>query len=202
MFEFTQVFKISRNNKIKPGYLLFLLPLILGFTAKGFDSSIVDKKNITLASSNTNTNTNKTPNNSSNDPQNMRQYYIENGVVVFKDLTYYRILADISKNLDQYKGKRVNITGFIYKDESLKNDEFIIARMMMSCCAADAQVVGLECKWQGAEGLKKGEWVNIEGIIDSTVYKDPNTNKDEEMAEIQVEKIERNQSPGSQYIYP
>lgn len=56
IFELTQVFRVSRNNKIKPGYLLFLLPLILGFTAKGFDSSIVDKKNIALASSDTNTN--------------------------------------------------------------------------------------------------------------------------------------------------
>lgn len=58
--------------------ILCLLPLILGFTAKGFDSSIVEK-NITVA--NSDTNTKKTSNNSSYDPQNMSQYYIEKGAV-------------------------------------------------------------------------------------------------------------------------
>lgn len=200
-FQLNKIFMISRNNKFKLGYMLFLFPLLLGFSAKGLDSSIADDKNITLTS--TNSNQNGTLNISSDNPISERALYLRNdGVVIFRDQTYYKALNDISLNLKDFKGKQIEITGFVYNDEGLPKDEFVVARMMMSCCAADAQVIGIASKWQNSQSLNKGEWVKLKGIIDATPYIDPNTKASEELPLINVTEIERNQPAGNQYIYP
>ncbi|MFL0196943.1 TIGR03943 family putative permease subunit [Clostridium sp. WILCCON 0269] len=206
--QFKRIFEISRNNKLKIGYILFFIPIILGFTAKGFAPSIASDKGVTLSSTN-NTTANISNNTNANSTDSFqeslvaqRKNYIENGVAVFEDPTYYKLLDDISSNLNYYKGKKVEITGFVFKDKSFDKNQFVIARMMMTCCAVDAQVVGIMAQYDGAEALDKSEWVKIEGKIDTTMFKGSDSNKAEEMPLIIVEKIEPNQKPGSQYIYP
>jgi putative membrane protein len=194
LYQLRNVFMINRKNKINVGYLIFFLPLILGFTTTGFDSSIADKKGVTL------TNISQKVAAVSNGIGKEGGDYIVDGRVIFNELDYYKILSDIEKNLPKYKGKRVLIYGFVYKQDDFNKDKFVIARMTMSCCAADAQVVGLISKWDNAKTLNKGEWINIEGVIDTTMYKEPNTSKEIELPIIVVEKVEKIQA-GSQYIY-
>lgn len=206
--QFKKIFEISRNNKFKIGYILFFIPIILGFTTNGFDPSIANNKGVTLNStdnttSNISNNTKVSSTDSSQESQvEQRKNYMENGVVVFNDMIYYKLLDDISSNLNYYKGKKVEITGFVFKDKSFEKNQFVIARMMMTCCAVDAQVVGLMAQYDSAEALNNSEWVKIEGRIDSTMFKESTSDKAEEMPLIIVEKIERNQKPGNQYIYP
>lgn len=200
IYQLNKIFMISRNNKFKLGYMLFLLPLLLGFSARGLDSSIAEDKNITLTSAASDSA--GTLNFSPDNPISQRALYLRDGVVIFRDQTYYKALNDISANLKDFKGKSIEITGFVYNDDTLPKDEFVIARMMMSCCAADAQVIGIVSKWNGTQTLNKGEWVKLKGTIESTKYKNANTNKEEELPLINVTEIERNQPAGNQYIYP
>jgi putative membrane protein len=194
LYQLRNVFRINRKNKINKGYMIFFIPLILGFTTMGFDSSIADKKGVIL------TNISQKATHVSNDNEKAGGDYIVDGMVVFNELNHYKILSDMEKKLPKYKGKRVIISGFVYKQDDFSKDRFVIARMTMSCCAADAQVVGLMSKWDNATTLNKGEWINIEGVIDTTLYRDPNTRKEIELPVIVVEKVEKIQA-GSQYIY-
>jgi putative membrane protein len=90
-------------------------------------------------------------------------------------------LSEIYMNMEKYKGYTVVMTGFVLKDtEMLKEDEFVPARLMMSCCVADLAPVGLLCKYDKASELKADSWVTVEGTLfvgkyeyDGQVYDDP-----------------------------
>ena len=93
------------------------------------------------------------------------------------------------------------MTGFVFKDpEITKKDEFIPARLAMTCCVADLSPSGLFCKYARASELKENSWVTVEGTIfmakikydDGQYYDDP---------QISVTKI----TPAEEvdgYVYP
>ena len=75
-------------------------------------------------------------------------------------------LAEIYTNIENLKGYTVVITGFVYKDsEELKADEFVPARLAMTCCVADLAPIGLLCKYDKASELKAESWVTVEGTL-------------------------------------
>ncbi|MEG6520715.1 TIGR03943 family putative permease subunit [Desulfotomaculum sp. 1211_IL3151] len=90
-------------------------------------------------------------------------------------------LSEIYTSMDKYEGYTVVMTGFVFKDpETLKENEFVPARLMMSCCVADLAPAGLLCKYDKASELKKDSWVMVEGTIfigqydyDGRKYNDP-----------------------------
>jgi putative membrane protein len=75
-------------------------------------------------------------------------------------------LSEIYINMEQYEGYTVVMTGFVFKDsELLGEDAFVSARLMMSCCAADLQPVGLLCEYDNISELEQDSWVTVEGTL-------------------------------------
>lgn len=74
--------------------------------------------------------------------------------------------SEFFMNMEKYKDFTVVMTGYVYKDpESMESDEFVPARLMMSCCVADLAPIGLVCKYDKAAELKKDSWVTVEGTL-------------------------------------
>lgn len=69
---------------------------------------------------------------------------------------------DFLKNADSYLNNTVEISGFYHIDE--KKNEFI-SRNFMACCAADMQIVGIECNYPKETNLSEGTWIKVKGII-------------------------------------
>jgi putative membrane protein len=90
-------------------------------------------------------------------------------------------LSEIYMNMEKYEGYTVIMTGFVFKDpEILKEDEFVPARLMMSCCVADLAPAGLLCKYDKVSELEADSWVTVEGTLfigeyeyDGQIYDDP-----------------------------
>ena len=182
------------NHRIKKGYLIFLIPIFLGFVInpKGLDPSIANKKGLRLVGP-TGENISIFRNNENDKKEN------KDGVIEVNEKNYLKIVEDMESNLKAYKGKRIVISGFVFKEGSFNKDEFVIARMLVSCCAADSEVIGLMCKWEDSNKLKDDKWVRIEGVIDSTIYKD---GKGESIIPaVLVDKIENIDKPKNEYIY-
>jgi len=89
--------------------------------------------------------------------------------------------SEIYRNMEKYEGYTVVMTGFVFKDpEILKENEFVPARPMMSCCVADLAPAGLLCIYDKASELKAESWVTVEGTLfigqyeyDGVKYDDP-----------------------------
>ncbi|AFQ42568.1 TIGR03943 family putative permease subunit [Desulfosporosinus meridiei] len=90
-------------------------------------------------------------------------------------------ISELYGNMERYKGYTVLITGFVFKgSEMLQADEFVSARLMMTCCTADLAPVGLLCSYDKAAELKTDSWVTVEGtlfigkhIYNNVAYDDP-----------------------------
>ncbi|EKQ57079.1 MULTISPECIES: TIGR03943 family protein [unclassified Clostridium] len=98
-------------------------------------------------------------------------------------LEYIRI------NPEKYVGKKLEIHGFICKENYLNKNQFIIGRIVMTCCAADSRVVGIVGEYENANDLNESENVKVIGRIGSSTLKDEN-NVNHKIPIIVVEKIE------------
>lgn len=123
---------------------------------------------------------------------------ISNGIIKINSKNFVLSLDEIIGNLSKYDGMRIEITGFIYEDPSLNLEEnqFIIARYMMVCCAADMQIAGLRCQYRTSDLYDTNTWVTIKGKIKNDVYEgqpDPL---------ILIDEIYRDDNPDTSYVYP
>jgi uncharacterized repeat protein (TIGR03943 family) len=80
------------------------------------------------------------------------------------DLGEWILSMSYNPELSYYEGKKVDVTGFIFAPTVLQEDEFLIARFVIRCCAADVTPVGLKVKLSDwGNSFKENEWVQIKG---------------------------------------
>jgi putative membrane protein len=117
-------------------------------------------------------------------------------LIEVEDDAFYAWLNELYMNLDTYVGCRISVTGFVFKDpETLGADEFVPARLGMTCCVADLIPYGFVCKYDGAGALEADTWVRVEGIVQKGEYEGM------EEPQIAVTSIEPAE-PVEGYIYP
>lgn len=68
-------------------------------------------------------------------------------------------------DLEEIIGNEVTMYGFVFKDDSLPEDTILIARQIISCCAADAVVAGFPVKVENIDDFIEGEWIEVSGIV-------------------------------------
>ncbi len=79
---------------------------------------------------------------------------------------FYLWTITLYKNLNQFIGYQVTVTGRVYKDsDTLKFNQFVPARLLMTCCTADLQPCGLLCESNQTSSLQKDSWVTVTGKI-------------------------------------
>lgn len=75
-------------------------------------------------------------------------------------------------------------------------NQFAVARLAISCCAADASPYGVMVEASSAGNYAEDTWVRITGTIGKTLY------NDNEIVQIDAENIEKIDAPESPYVYP
>jgi len=69
---------------------------------------------------------------------------------------------------DHHKDLKAKVVGFVLRDNTLPVDHFMIARFVISCCAADARPVGLIVQYDPAKfNFKNDEWIEVSGTFAS-----------------------------------
>lgn len=190
-----RVFRGASRESIKIGYILFLVPLILGFAVDPTELSarVAAKKGVTVVGN---------AKGSITIEGIGREDILKNGWITVSDENFSYVLEELYKDMERYKGSKVIITGFIFREPDFKVDEFVIARLLMNCCAADSQVVGLFSRGEVGKNMDENQWVRVTGTLDVTMYHDPISGMDREMPMIHVEEIEQIEKPANQYVYP
>ena len=222
MFSLKELFKPRSKFKIVP-YLLFLIPLSLAFfiPATPMDPSAMSfgdiklNRQIATDTSSVNTGAGGIEEKSSDTAPKMevtsanfaalaalankpddRSLKLRNNMIVPNDTNFYRWLNELYANMGTYQGKKIQVTGFVFKDKTTKDNEFVPARMMMTCCTADLQVVGMLCRYDKAKALKKDAWVKVAGTIEVIDF------KGEKIPIIVVDNVEVTEKPKNDYVYP
>lgn len=189
--QFFNAFTINTFRAVRKGALVFLL-LILGFISliyrndlkKEFVNEEINKE-ISYEEDNFNEIYKITERLNSENKED------KNTIVLNSD-NYTKIFPNIMENPNEFKGKKIKTEGLIYKPKEINNNEFTIAREVMSCCVADIQIVGIMCQYDNSVDLKENEWVSVEGFMDV---------KDNKPV-INVKEIIKLEKPKNSYIYP
>lgn len=214
LFIMPDLFKPKRKVNIKP-YLFFIIPLLMAFMTP---TTPINSKSMSLTSTKSrsqsdNTNQNTTNNNITNQAKatdnktttskttpsgvNLQlQMKLQNNIIVVNDNNFEKWTEEISYNMAKYEGKKIVLTGFVFKSKEFKENEFVPARLMMSCCAADLQPVGLLCHYDKAKALKQDTWIIVKGKIKILDF------NGEKIPVIIAESIKNTQKPSNEYVYP
>ncbi len=71
---------------------------------------------------------------------------------------------------EAFAGEPVDVVGFVYHDDRLDDDQFMVNRFIVSCCVADANVVTMVVRWPDAATLENDTWVRVEGMLQPGVF--------------------------------
>lgn len=109
---------------------------------------------------------------------------------------YIETLTSIDLYLDKFVGKKLELTGFVYRQEPMTDKQFVVGRFAIQCCSADGSPFGLLAEYANAKSLADDSWVKATGTIQKTKFNDMET------LVLKIEKIEKAEPPKSQYVYP
>lgn len=116
--------------------------------------------------------------------------------IVIKDEGFMELLTTVDMFLDRYVGKQMELTGFIYREPDMKDNQFVVSRLAMVCCSADTSPYGVLVESPMGKELDKDEWVKIVGTIGTTTY------RDNRIMVLNAKSIGKAQTPESPYVYP
>lgn len=99
-------------------------------------------------------------------------------------------------------GREVEMVGFVHSQPGLGPQDFVLARLLVSCCREDAEVAGLLCRWADRQNLADGEWVEVRGKLGRLPYFSMQSHQVADLPFIQVEQLTAVAKPESEYIIP
>lgn len=118
-----------------------------------------------------------------------------NDIVKISPKNYTNILKTVHDNIDNYVGKKINFTGYVYKISDLKDNQFILARNMIISSDFNYVIVGFLCESNDIKNFETGTWVNITGEITKGNYHG-------DMPIIKILEIKACNKPTDEYVYP
>lgn len=120
---------------------------------------------------------------------------VSSEIIEITDGNFLYFIDNIHTNIDNYNNKKIKLQGFVYKDTSFKDKEFVIGRYVMSCCASDMQLIGFLCC--DNKDYVENSWLEITGNL-----KKADDSNSLDTFYIEVESSKPIEKPSKEYIYP
>lgn len=108
---------------------------------------------------------------------------------------YTNILKSVHDNPDEYIGKKIKFSGYVYRLIDFTDNEFVLARDMIISSDFQTVVVGFLCSYTNAKDFNDGNWIEITGTIKKGAYHG-------EMPIVDIEDIKEIEKPSDEYVYP
>ena len=124
-----------------------------------------------------------------------KKLYVAREVSVPEEF-YIETLTTLDLYRDRLEGIRVEISGFVYREEAMAGTRFAVSRFAMNCCSADAMPYGMLVDFPNASRYADDEWVKVTGTMKLGRY------QDNEVMTLQATMIERIEAPDTPYVYP
>ncbi|WP_281889432.1 TIGR03943 family putative permease subunit [Paenibacillus sp. YYML68] len=109
---------------------------------------------------------------------------------------YIETLTSVDLYLDRFVGKKLELTGFVYRQEDMKDNQFVVGRFSIQCCSADAAPYGILAEYDRAKTLADDSWVTVTGTIEKTTFNEV------EIMVLKIEKIAKAEPAATPYVYP
>lgn len=101
-----------------------------------------------------------------------------------------------SEDLSSFNGKEARVVGFVYREASFADDQFMAARFTVSCCVADASAIGLPIIWGKAQDFPQDTWVEVKGTFEIGEF------RGDTIPLLRASSVEAVEQPTHPYLYP
>lgn len=115
-------------------------------------------------------------------------------VITNKD--YANILQVVHDNVDNYVGKKIRYSGFVYRVYDLDKEQFVLGRNMIISSDFQTVVVGFLCHYKESISLRDNTWIELEGKITKGNY------HGEDMPILEITNLKQIDKPNDEYVYP
>jgi putative membrane protein len=117
-------------------------------------------------------------------------------LIQITDSNYTEVMNELEMFPDDYVGKKISMTGFIFKSPSDANNQFSLVRYVIVCCTADALPYGVLCELDKADTYLEGTWLNVSGVIAKTKY------EDKDVPTVKITSLKKVDQPKNPYVFP
>ena len=107
-----------------------------------------------------------------------------------RTLSDWVLLMNIDPEPNRYIGKSAKVEGFYHVDQS---GTAMVARYVVSCCAADARIIGIEFS-NRLEIYKPDDWIEVEGVFEVVAE------EEERKIRLKVDKHTSKKIPQNPYV--
>lgn len=97
-------------------------------------------------------------------------------------------------DLSTLNGQEADVIGFVYYDDTMAEDMFMVTRFTISCCVADSVAVGLPVQWPDIPPLDT--WVRVMGRFELGTF------RGEQKPILRPTSVEVVEQPAHPYLYP
>ncbi|MCM3766814.1 TIGR03943 family putative permease subunit [Neobacillus niacini] len=205
------------NTKKLIAYLVIVFPLATGFLlpAKVLDASIMDKKGgMAVLTNQRISNEEKKETNiqefsavnpeeigsskeiTKEEYEQLKQNLIESTTIELNDDVYSTYYDEIHLDVQKFKGREIQLKGFVYKEDGLEPDQLVIARFLITHCVADAGIIGFLSEIPEASALSQDTWIEAKGFLDTTTFNGT------ELPVIKITNWKEISQPKQPYLYP
>ncbi|MFL1995636.1 TIGR03943 family protein [Lysinibacillus irui] len=128
--------------------------------------------------------------------ERLKQQLSQKPILKMTDKDYTIYYEEINQNLVNYLGKKIQLKGFVLKEESFTEKQLVISRFLITHCVADASIVGFLTEFPEAHSLTEDTWIEVVGTISQTTYEGTS------LPVIHIEDWVTIEQPESPYLYP
>ena len=89
----------------------------------------------------------------------------DDGVFEFESANFSLLPYVTAYDRDHLLGKRVRLVGFAHREAGWPENSFVLGRLSIWCCTADASLVGMLITVDGP-APERGTWLEVEGTVD------------------------------------
>lgn len=190
---FRPAYTLPNHHSHSGGWLYFPFIFVLGLAAilpnNTLNANLVNAKGL-----NSQISASTTPSSEMSRP--LAPALRQMSVINVTDRDYTEIMSELQFFPQDYIGKEITMTGFVFKPPEASNSQFSLVRYVIVCCTADALPYGVLCELKDAANYEEGTWLTIKGLIQQAAY------GDQTVSAIKVTSLKRIQEPKDPYVFP
>jgi putative membrane protein len=119
-----------------------------------------------------------------------------------KDDSMYMQLDRLYAAPQKHKGEVITMLGFVTPDTILGKKSFFLARIMITCCAADGMPIGFYCTTNSTLGIRENDWILLTGRLETRSVKFPWNDDKKTIPLLKVITVKKTTKPQMEYVYP
>ena len=126
----------------------------------------------------------------------LKQNLLNSPVIKMDEYAYSTYYDEINNDIHKFKGREIELKGFVYKEAGFKDNQLVISRFLITHCVADASVIGFLSELPEAYSLKKDTWIEARGVLDVTTFNGT------ELPVVKIKAWKQINEPKEPYLYP